>query len=103
VLKPQFLPTVHARLWGLVFQQAAQGDHWLLLLGLLVFGLATVLALGPNLFVEWLNSFKMSDTIFAKAGYQFPAYMVVSLPAVIVQTFPGSCCNQVGGVWTWRP
>lgn len=88
VLKPQFLPTVLLVCGALFFSKRPKATIGFAL-GLLVFGLATVFALGPNLFVEWLNSFKMSDTIFAKAGYQFPAYMVVSLPAVIVQTFPG--------------
>ncbi|CAN5262306.1 hypothetical protein BH11CYA1_BH11CYA1_02120 [soil metagenome] len=88
VLKPQFLPTALLVCGALFFSKRPKATIGLLL-GLLIFGLATVFALGPDLFTEWLNSFKMSDTIFAKAGYQFPAYMVVSLPAVIVQTFPG--------------
>ena len=88
VLKPQFLPTALLVCGALFFSKRPKATIGLLI-GFLLFGLATVFALGPDLFSEWLNSFKMSDTIFAKAGYQFPAYMVVSLPAVIVQTFPG--------------
>ncbi|MFA6212711.1 MAG: glycosyltransferase family 87 protein [Candidatus Obscuribacterales bacterium] len=88
VLKPQFLPTVLLVCGALLFSKRPKATIGFII-GLFVFGLATVFALGPDLFGQWLNSFKMSDTIFAKAGYQFPAYMVVSLPAVIVQTFPG--------------
>jgi len=88
VLKPQFLPTVLLVCGALLFSKRPKATIGFII-GLFVFGLATVFALGPALFGQWLNSFKMSDTIFAKAGYQFPAYMVVSLPAVIVQTFPG--------------
>lgn len=87
VLKPQFLPTVLLVCGALLLSKRPKATIGFII-GLFVFGLATVLALGPDLFGQWLNSFKMSDTIFAKAGYQFPAYMVVSLPAVIVQTFP---------------
>lgn len=94
LLKPQFLPTAMLVCGALFFSKRPKATIGLAL-GLLLFGLATVFALGPGLFVEWLNSFKMSDTIFAKAGYQFPAYMVVSLPAVIVQTFPGFAATKI--------
>ena len=94
LLKPQFLPTA-LLVCGALFLSKRPKATIGLALGLLLFGLATVFALGPSLFMEWLNSFKMSDTIFAKAGYQFPAYMVVSLPAVIVQTFPGFAATKI--------
>ncbi len=76
VLKPQFLPTVMLVCGALLLSKRPKATIGFII-GLFVFGLATVLALGPDLFGQWLNSFKMSDTIFAKAGYQFPAYMVV--------------------------
>lgn len=94
VLKPQFLPTVLLVCGALLLSKRPKATIGFII-GLLVFGLATVFALGPALFGQWLNSFKMSDTIFAKAGYQFPAYMVVSLPAVIVQTFPGLPATKI--------
>jgi hypothetical protein len=94
VLKPQFLPTVMLVCGALLLSKRPKATIGFII-GLFVFGLATVLALGPDLFGQWLNSFKMSDTIFAKAGYQFPAYMVVSLPAVIVQTFPGMPATKI--------
>ncbi|MDP3509651.1 MAG: glycosyltransferase family 87 protein [Candidatus Melainabacteria bacterium] len=94
LLKPQFLPTA-LLVCGALFLSKRPKATIGLALGLLLFGLATVFSLGPSLFVEWLKSFKMSDTIFAKAGYQFPAYMVVSLPAVIVQTFPGFTATKI--------
>lgn len=94
LLKPQFLPTVLLVCGALFFSKRPKATIGFAL-GLLIFGLATVFALGPDSFVQWLNSFKMSDTIFAKAGYQFPAYMVVSLPAVIVQTFPGLAATKI--------
>lgn len=94
LLKPQFLPTA-LLVCGALFLSKRPKATIGFALGLLIFGLATVFALGPDSFVQWLNSFKMSDTIFAKAGYQFPAYMVVSLPAVIVQTFPGLAATKI--------
>ncbi|HEY9730545.1 MAG TPA: glycosyltransferase family 87 protein [Drouetiella sp.] len=87
LLKPQFLPTamlVAGSLFLAKRPRAALG----LLCGLVTFGLLSCFALGPEIFFDWLKSFKMSDTIFAHAGYGFPAYMVVSLPAVLLQFFP---------------
>lgn len=87
LLKPQFLPAAMLVAGSLLFAgrpRAAIGFA----AGLLFFGLVSCFALGPQLFSDWLQSFKMSDTIFAHAGYGFPAYMVVSLPAVLLQSFP---------------
>jgi hypothetical protein len=87
LLKPQFLPAamlVAGSLFLAKRPRAALG----LVAGLIVFGLLSCFALGPQMFFDWLKSFKMSDTIFAHAGYGFPAYMVVSLPAVLLQSFP---------------
>ncbi len=87
LLKPQFLPAamlVSGSLFLAKRPRAALG----LFCGLVTFGLLSCFALGPQIFFDWLKSFKMSDSIFAHAGYGFPAYMVVSLPAVLLQFFP---------------
>jgi hypothetical protein len=87
ILKPQFLPAALLVCGALFFSKKPKAAIGLGC-GFLIFGLATAFALGPDMFIDWLKSFKMSDTIFASAGYGFPAYMVVSLPAVLLQSFP---------------
>lgn len=87
LLKPQFLPAAML-VAGSLFLAKRPRAAFGLGCGLLVFGALSSFALGPQLFFDWLKSFKMSDTIFANAGYGFPAYMVVSLPAVLLQSFP---------------
>lgn len=87
LLKPQFLPAAMLVCGALFFSKKPKAAIGLLS-GFAIFGLATAFALGPDMFMAWLKSFKMSDTIFANAGYGFPAYMVVSLPAVLLQSVP---------------
>lgn len=85
--KPQFLPAAMLVAGALLLTKKPR-----LALGM-VCGLATfaglsMVALGPEIFSAWLHSLKMADTIFANPAYGFPEYMVVSLPAVLLQSFP---------------
>jgi hypothetical protein len=85
--KPQFLPAVLLVAGALFFTKRPRATIGMVL-GLATFTALSALVLGPDIFLSWLRSFKMSDTIFANPAYGFPEYMVVSLPAVLMQCFP---------------
>lgn len=86
-LKPQFLPaallfvgcyTITKR-WKLLFG---------FLSGSLAISLLTAFALGPDALVRWYHSLKFSDTIFTNPVYNYPHYLAVSIPSVILQVLP---------------
>jgi hypothetical protein len=85
--KPQFLPAVLLMAGALLLTKRPKVVIGLIL-GLLTFAALSATVLGPDIFVSWLASLKMADTIFANPAYGFPEYMVVSLPAVLLQCFP---------------
>jgi len=85
--KPQFLPAALLVAGALVLSKRPKVAIGLSL-GLASFVALSVLVLGPAIFSSWLHSLKMADTIFANPAYGFPEYMVVSLPAVLLQSFP---------------
>lgn len=87
LLKPQFLPAAM-----LVSGALALRGHWRCALGLvggaaLISGI-TVVCLGPNTFMQWLQSFRLSDTIFSNPAYHYPKYLITCLPGLIVQSVP---------------
>lgn len=85
--KPQFLPAV-LLVSGALFLTRRPRAAIGMVLGLATFTALSAIVLGPEIFLSWLHSFKLSDTIFANPAYGFPEYMVVSLPAVLMQCFP---------------
>jgi len=85
--KPQFLPAAMLVAGALLLTRRPKMLAGLSL-GLGAFVALSVLVLGPAIFSSWLHSLKMADTIFANPAYGFPEYMVVSLPAVLLQSFP---------------
>jgi len=85
--KPQFLPAAMLVAGALLLTRRPKMLAGLAL-GLGSFVALSVLVLGPTIFSSWLHSLKMADTIFANPAYGFPEYMVVSLPAVLLQSFP---------------
>lgn len=86
-LKPQFLPAALLVAGALLLRRRAKVALGLVL-GLLSFAALSAAVLGPDIFVSWLRCLKMADTLFANPIYGFPEYMVVSLPAVLLQSFP---------------
>ena len=85
--KPQFLPAVLLVAGSLLLTRRFKVSIGLVL-GLVTFAALSASILGPDIFLSWLRSLKMADTIFANPAYGFPEYMVVSLPAVLLQSFP---------------
>jgi len=85
-LKPQFLPAAMLMAGALLLTKRPRVAIGLAL-GLVTFTGLSSLVLGPEIFLSWLHSFKMSDSIFANPAYGFPEYMAVSLPAVLMQCF----------------
>lgn len=86
-LKPQFLPA------ALLFVGCyTLTKRWKLLFGFLSGSLAMILltafALGPDALVRWYQSLKFSDTIFTNPVYNYPHYLAVSIPSVILQMLP---------------
>lgn len=86
-LKPQFLPAVLlfvgcytlTKRWHLPFGFAS---------GSLLITLLTVFALGPDALMHWYQSLKFSDTIFTNPAYNYPHYLAVSIPSVVLQLLP---------------
>lgn len=89
LLKPQFLPAVL-----LVSGALALERRWQCAAGLIggasLVSVITVLCLGPDTFAAWLQSFRLSDTIFSNPAYHYPKYLVTCLPGLIVQSVPSS-------------
>lgn len=86
-LKPQFLPA------ALLFVGCyTLTKRWHLLLGFasgsLLMTLLTVFALGPDALIHWYQSLKFSDTIFTNPAYNYPHYLAVSIPSVVLQILP---------------
>ena len=86
-LKPQFMPTA-LLVCGALFFAGRRKATLGLAIGLATFAVVNVLACGPDLFIAWWHNFKMADAIYAKKEYQFGEYLVVCLPAVLLQFFP---------------
>ncbi|MBP7861326.1 DUF2029 domain-containing protein [bacterium] len=86
-LKPQFLPA--ALLFVGCFTLT---KRWHLLLGFasgsVAITLLTVLSLGPEALMHWYQSLKFSDTIFTNPVYNYPHYLAVSIPSVVLQLLP---------------
>ncbi len=86
-LKPQFLPAALlfvgcytlTKRWHLPFGFAS---------GSLLMTLLTVFALGPHALMHWYQSLKFSDTIFTNPAYNYPHYLAVSIPSVVLQLLP---------------
>ncbi|MCA0314094.1 MAG: DUF2029 domain-containing protein [Candidatus Melainabacteria bacterium] len=87
ILKPQFLPIA----------MLASGADCLkgrykslvgLIAGLLALVALTIGVFGIDIIKAWLSSFRLSDTIFSDPRYNYPHYLVSSLPGVVVQAVP---------------
>lgn len=94
LLKPQFLPAVL-----LVAGVLALCGHFRCVIGLAagsgLLVLLTFVCLPPGLLGQWIQSLKLSDTIFSNPHYGYSAYLVASLPAVILHLFPMSMRDAV--------
>jgi hypothetical protein len=63
--------------------------------GVALLSLITALCLSPAVFMHWIASLKLSDTIFSDPSYGYPVYLVSSLPAMIMHLFPMEMRNVV--------
>ncbi len=86
-LKPQFLPTALLVCAALLFCRKPKATIGLVL-GMVAFAAVNIATCGQNLFIAWFHNFKMADAIYAKEIYHFGEYLVVCLPAVLLQFFP---------------
>jgi hypothetical protein len=93
-LKPQYMPTA-LLVCGALFLCRKPKTTLGLLLGLVAFCLINVIVCGPNLFMAWLHSFKMFDSVYANPIYGFGEHLVVCLPAVLLQFFPHALRESV--------
>lgn len=87
LLKPQFVPVAVLVSGALLLNRryrCATG----LALGLVLLAGVALLCLGVSVFFQWLAALKLSDTLFSDPRYGYPAYLVTSLPAVLLQAFP---------------
>jgi Glycosyltransferase family 87 len=92
--KPQFLPIALLVSVALAINKKYQCALGLILGILLLVGFSSVL-LTPAVFFQWLNSFKMSDSIFSDSRYSYPSYMITSLPAALLHFFPIAFRNAI--------
>lgn len=94
LLKPQFLPVAL-----LVAGAQALNRNFRCALGLAAgagfISVLTVVCLTPAVMQQWIATLKMSDTIFSDPRYAYPAYLVNSLPAVLLHFFPVGSRNPV--------
>lgn len=87
LLKPQFLPIPLLITVALALNKKFRCFMGFAT-GLLVLVFLAILFFTPDLFLQWLSSLKISDTIFSDARYLYPSYMITSLPAAILHFFP---------------
>lgn len=87
LLKPQFLPAAM-----LICGALALTGRFAASLGLVSGAVAltalTYLVFGGDIIKAWLSSFRLSDTIFSDPRYNYPHYLVTSMPGAIVQSLP---------------
>ncbi|MBU6450799.1 MAG: DUF2029 domain-containing protein [Cyanobacteria bacterium REEB67] len=86
-LKPQYMPTA-LLVSGALFLSGKPKATVGLIFGLFGFAAINVITCGQGLFIAWWHNFKMADAIYAKEVYKFGEYLVVCLPAVLLQFFP---------------
>ncbi|MDX2105254.1 MAG: glycosyltransferase family 87 protein [Candidatus Melainabacteria bacterium] len=86
-LKPQFLPSALLFIGCYTFTKRFNALLGFLC-GSLAITLLTVFALGPETLVHWYQSLKFSDTIFTNPAYNYPHYLAVSIPSVVLQLLP---------------
>jgi len=93
-LKPQYMPTA-LLICGALFLCRKPKALLGLILGLIAFCGINIATCGLDLFIAWFHNFKMADAIYAKDVYKFGEYLVVCLPAVLLQFFPHAMRESV--------